>query len=247
MGAHSFTQYQAGADMHAAYEAAVRDAQLEDGHSPYSGTIATSHGVVSLTYTPMTPAGARALAERLLGEDDPRICDKWGPCGAIPVLGDADVRTRTFRVRVRSDADVWRLPEVVREKAQTMRRDGEAIAAVRVDDAPVPRVRIVREPAAGRRETVYRLRAGHGGYVGSAHASIADARAEAEALLSRDHPTRSDVLAIVGEVRRVGGGALATLRRVNQPRMVRATVTAERPARTNARPAGYLFVGWAAS
>lgn len=56
MGAHPFLVKQRGKTAVEAYRAAVEQAEHEDGHSAYSGTIATTHGVVELP----VPAGTRA-------------------------------------------------------------------------------------------------------------------------------------------------------------------------------------------
>jgi hypothetical protein len=63
-------------------------ARHEDGHSPYSGTIATKHDFV-LIGTAATWEEADKQADDLIDACDPRIDDKWGPAGCIEVEGDA--------------------------------------------------------------------------------------------------------------------------------------------------------------
>jgi hypothetical protein len=70
--------------MHAAYKQACADAEYEDGHSGYSGTIATTNGILRVVQQPMTRSGALFYA----GQVDGDTLEKWGPAHAIPVAGD---------------------------------------------------------------------------------------------------------------------------------------------------------------
>ncbi len=88
MGACTFTAYQAGTDPNEAMRAAVENARYEKGHGGYTGTIAEKYDFVKITDTVMTENQAYDCAYKLLNENDPRISDKWGPAGAIPVKVD---------------------------------------------------------------------------------------------------------------------------------------------------------------
>lgn len=94
MGGTTFEQYTAGADPDAAFRAAREAALHEHGHGGYSGTLAEKDDYVIVTRRLLTEKEASALAGELIDRDDPRISDKWGPAGAIPVKVD----TRTVDV-----------------------------------------------------------------------------------------------------------------------------------------------------
>ncbi|MBB4738337.1 hypothetical protein BJY16_001796 [Actinoplanes octamycinicus] len=82
----TFDQYAAGADPAAAFASAVADARYEYGHDGYSGTIAEKNDFVIITRQLMTLDQASNLADELISNSDPRIDNKWGPAGAIPVV-----------------------------------------------------------------------------------------------------------------------------------------------------------------
>lgn len=66
-----------------AFDRLVADSQYESGHS-YSGEIGMKHDFVHIA-TVDTLEDADALANKLIGEGDPRIDDKWGPAGCITI------------------------------------------------------------------------------------------------------------------------------------------------------------------
>ena len=68
-----------------AFQAAVQNARHEYGHGGYTGTIGEKSLYTMIQEEPMELPDARILAERLIDEDDPRISDKWGPAGCIPL------------------------------------------------------------------------------------------------------------------------------------------------------------------
>jgi hypothetical protein len=85
VGASQFETYRDGTDVHVAFQNAVDAAAWEHGHGGYSGTIAEKDDFVVVTQRPMSYDGASRLASDLLARDDPRVADKWGPAGAIPI------------------------------------------------------------------------------------------------------------------------------------------------------------------
>lgn len=85
MGGTTFDQLVPGTSVRAAYDTAVDEAIHEYGHGGYSGTIKEKSGYNVITHEVMTPAQATTLAYDLIEKSDPRIDDKWGPAGAIPV------------------------------------------------------------------------------------------------------------------------------------------------------------------
>ncbi|MCZ0983832.1 hypothetical protein O1L60_44525 [Streptomyces diastatochromogenes] len=92
MGAYDFSEYQEGTDVEAAFQAAVEAARYEYGSGGYTGTLAEKHDYTVITTTPVPLDEAETQAGELMSADDPRISDKSGPAGAIPVLtGDRTV------------------------------------------------------------------------------------------------------------------------------------------------------------
>jgi hypothetical protein len=85
VGASTFETYRDGTDVHDAFSDAVEEAGWEHGHDGYSGTIAEKTEYEIITRQPMSYDDATRLANDLLHRDDPRVADKWGPAGAIPV------------------------------------------------------------------------------------------------------------------------------------------------------------------
>lgn len=86
MGACDFSVMAEGTSLEDAFSKAASEARYMYGHGGYSGTIAEKHDVV-LIDTVASEREAYDLAEKLLGEDDERIDDKWGPAGAIKIAG----------------------------------------------------------------------------------------------------------------------------------------------------------------
>jgi hypothetical protein len=96
MGSSDFMQYQSGASRDEAFREAAESARYEHGAGGYSGTLAEKDSVVTIQQRPLSRPAAEALAGSLLGADDPRINDKWGPAGAIPVIAS----TRTVEIAI---------------------------------------------------------------------------------------------------------------------------------------------------
>ena len=86
MGGTTFDHYAPGIDVKDAFSRAHEEASYEHGHGGYSGTIAEKGSYVVITHTPLLEREAHALASRLIDDDDPRVRDKWGPAGAIPII-----------------------------------------------------------------------------------------------------------------------------------------------------------------
>ena len=98
MGANSFyTEVQGEPDVKAAFAKAKRDSQFERGHGGFTGEIAEKHDFVIVTTKVCSGHEASELADRLINEQDPRIDDKWGPAGAIPIV--SDFRHETIRIK----------------------------------------------------------------------------------------------------------------------------------------------------
>lgn len=85
MGACDFTTIGRGKTAKEAFDNAVHQAAYDYGHAGYTGTIAEKCEFVMIIRTPMETSEACKLADDLIGDGDPRIDDKWGPAGCIPL------------------------------------------------------------------------------------------------------------------------------------------------------------------
>ncbi|MFI0742433.1 hypothetical protein ACH4PU_30805 [Streptomyces sp. NPDC021100] len=85
MGAAGFVTTGSGDSAEEAFRNAKEDAFYEYGHGGYTGTIAEKGEVEVLTHSRVPEGVAEEYAGHLLARNDPRICDKWGPAGAIPL------------------------------------------------------------------------------------------------------------------------------------------------------------------
>ena len=83
MGATEFFTTARGSSAREAFSDAVSDAQYENGHGGYTGTIAEKRSFTLIA----VPEGQDPLAyaNDLLDEDDKRISDKWGPAGCVKI------------------------------------------------------------------------------------------------------------------------------------------------------------------
>ena len=78
MGAHNFEHWARGTTAEDAYNNAVADAQFEEGHNPYNGTISTTNSFVMIPFEP----GEEIHQWSARVTDDDRI-SKWGNCGCV--------------------------------------------------------------------------------------------------------------------------------------------------------------------
>lgn len=85
MGADTFFTVAKGQTVAAAFTAAQQDARYEHGHGGYSGTIAEKRIFVMIQPAKLPRKEAFELAEKLIDDEDPRVADKWGPAGVIPI------------------------------------------------------------------------------------------------------------------------------------------------------------------
>lgn len=86
MGAQVFSSTASGKDAKEAFTNAVQQAQYDYGHAGYSGTIAEKDSYVIVSDKPLNYPDAEGLASQMIEDCDPRIDDKWGPAGAIPLI-----------------------------------------------------------------------------------------------------------------------------------------------------------------
>lgn len=89
MGAVDFYTTATGPDLKTAFNTAREEAAWEYGHGRYTGTIAEKDEVLLLDEPKRSEADAMTRAQELIRAGDPRIDDKWGPAGALPITTDA--------------------------------------------------------------------------------------------------------------------------------------------------------------
>jgi len=111
MGAELFCEYQAGANVAVAFREAVESAKHTFGYEGYTGSVAEKGAYVVVGGgQPMWLADATKLANKLLDENDPRIADKWGQAGAIPVISPTyDVAVTVEQAGYLEDSEEERL------------------------------------------------------------------------------------------------------------------------------------------
>lgn len=85
MGGETFEVYRRGLLMDIAFQEAVEEARYEYGHGGYSGSIAEKDSVAAIDLVPRELDEQRERAHALIRKCDPRVDDKWGPAGALPV------------------------------------------------------------------------------------------------------------------------------------------------------------------
>ena len=90
MGATTFFTKAKGDNAQAAFDYTVQEHTLDYGRSGYTGTIAEKSEFTMIDeYEPNAMISAEEFAEKLIGDLDARVDDKWGPAGCIP-LGDGE-------------------------------------------------------------------------------------------------------------------------------------------------------------
>lgn len=256
MGASDFSQYQKGSAVADAFHDAVENARFEHGSGGYSGTLAEKGDYVVLERTPLERSAAYALADRLMSADDPRISDKWGPAGAIPVAADDCFRKRTVTVKLtyRGDHSYEDLQRFVRmEIGKVKRKDGETIGAHKIVGQDT-KCRV--EAAANDGKAEIRYYAENAPYNfrhrdwNSGAKSLAEARAAAVEFAKTDGRTSYNGAVdfnIVGTTRRETGTALVTVKKVPVKTELTVEVEVVKPISYSNIAEGWLFIGWASS
>lgn len=87
MGGEPFRVYSAFTEVRKAFDEAVEEETYLHGADGESASIAEKSSYVVVADEPMSMADAESLADRMIDNRDPRIDDKWGPAGAIPIRG----------------------------------------------------------------------------------------------------------------------------------------------------------------
>ncbi|NUS02061.1 MAG: hypothetical protein HOV97_05800 [Nonomuraea sp.] len=145
MGGTTFDHYAPGADARKAFDEAHEQAGYEYGHGGYSGTIAEKGDFTIITRTPLLESEAYALANKLIEADDPRVRDKWGPAGAIPVVSATrKVRVQDFEyVHDHDHADYGKVQPALLEAVTPLvkLKKGETIQSVAMHSYQTPSTR----------------------------------------------------------------------------------------------------------
>jgi hypothetical protein len=86
MGAEQFINTYKGASAAEAFDACVKQALYDHGHSGYSGTIAEKSSFIMLGVAPSMSEAVERTREIMRRSGSP-VDDKWGPAGCIRVEG----------------------------------------------------------------------------------------------------------------------------------------------------------------
>ena len=95
MGACDFFVKQNGSCAKEAFTAAREQAQYEDGHGGYTGTIAEKDSFKMVSREPVTPEEARRILDKLFEDEDHFTNDKYAPAGCLEIASD-DATTFVF-------------------------------------------------------------------------------------------------------------------------------------------------------
>lgn len=139
MGASQFSVLERGKDAIEAFNRAVEQARYESGAGGYTGTIAEKGSFVVIQREAVSFREAEVLANKLQRDQDPRVDDKWGPAGAIPVV----LTTREVTLKVPSgNVNDWRgegsEAVVALLKEQKVLKRGESVKSVRLNSYKTP-------------------------------------------------------------------------------------------------------------
>lgn len=88
MGACDFGVMGHGKEAKQVFNSLVSEARHMEGHGGYTGSIAEKSSYVVIQWNPVPLSEAMKIGNDLIDAEDPRIDDKWGPAGAIPVCKD---------------------------------------------------------------------------------------------------------------------------------------------------------------
>lgn len=269
MGATTFTDHAPQPDPRVAFDELRRSALHERGHGGYTGSIAEKRDFVVIERTPLPHADALALARRLIDTGDPRIDDKWGPAGAIPLAADTTPRTTTTRRVTITLHDPDRLRVFNRQDHQQLVQQhlaAELTPNQRVTNATLvsasARISHASSRTPGNLRTVYTVTGSR-----RTHDTLASARAELDTLLEHDAQRINHDLQRAADPRssawheRLPERAIrASVVRDTTPDLARGAlrhhgetltfdveIATHTPSAQRQPPAGWLFFGWAST
>lgn len=256
MGSTTFEHYAAGVDPKDAFSRAREEAGYDSGHGGYSGTIVEKGDFTIITRTPLLDMEAAALARRLVNDGDPRINDKWGPAGAIPIIkvpADAKAtRIAPIAFDIPGGLD-WGPKEKEVEKAvRSMKlKAGEQIVDWRITKDTPGRAKVTAVAPKGATMTKYIVKGSvkHGTWE-TGFLSQAEARTWATETMKNDEfHWRDDTTTweIEGVSRRIDGEPLVRLVREVGKHLIEVDVEVRLAgfSTEGKNPTGWLFFGWA--
>lgn len=94
MGATTFGTLSYGKDVKEAFHKAVEQARYGYGHRGYTGTIAEKSSYIVIPKSEHKGKNKTNYAYKLIDDEDSRIDDKWGPSGAIQIIGKKEKELR---------------------------------------------------------------------------------------------------------------------------------------------------------
>ena len=245
MGGMTFVETAEGADLNSAFSKAVASARWSYGNDGYTGTLAEKDAVVQVYDRPVPLQVAQAMADGLIEQNDPRISDKWGPAGAIPLSslnGDSITVEVTLRNpelhhgRPSQEALASALPKSVTQGGKrvfSIREMGRATCTL---GAPTV------DSGQGRAVTRYTVDGlgGHWDTLAAARQAAVDA--------ARTTPWPHDIHVRAVLTREDGNLALLTVKPKVKKYTTQVQVVLAGPATTRNTPTeGWLFFGWASS
>lgn len=258
MGGVTFSQEHYGiTDPSEAFREATSQARYEYGHGGYSGTLAEKGEYTIIQKQPMVLEAAEKLAYALIDANDPRITDKWGPAGAIPLCNETPGEVEDLG-RVTVEVTFKGVPSheevMTAAEAKVRKEHGKNVNCRFYDSQVTYEYRHTTTATKGATETRYfvmkvgdrEMPSWESGYV-----SQAEARAHAAEAVARDRWSVGDMEAeIISMTRRSEGTPLATYQRKVKTSTHTVSLLAQRvvkPAQSTPGVAGWLFFGWASS
>jgi hypothetical protein len=142
MGAHSFQENSSHQDVRKAYEELVDNARFEEGHSAYSGTIATTRGYRIVSQELVTQAWADELIKQRIHN-----LSKWEACEVLKIGKPSKVLKRT--VTVKGVTNVATLSDV----AAVLNISPESINSMKIMSS-TPKFDVLTPKAAGEKAWV---------------------------------------------------------------------------------------------
>ena len=257
MGADTFLTTCWERDAQQAFSTAARQAAFENGHSGYTGSLAEKREFTIIQREPLPIEAAEALAEQLMDNGDPRIRDKWGPAGALPLVDKGSVKDGQRSYTTTLDPAKYTGDWSERSKLKTLFElhvdlpQGAILTGVEIEKDERQYKAVAHKRSKLKGETRYFIEGGLGGANWErGYPSMAVARQEALKLAEKE-PNQFEqgprTFNIYGITRREDGSPMDVIERQLVKRKVKLVGRYVIPTSDQARTAGWLFFGWASS
>lgn len=234
-----------------AFNKARRDALDAHGNDPYSGTIATVYGAVSVSNKPIDIHKANDLVGRFWDhEDEYDWISRGGNCGAIPLLKDSGStpvkRTRKVTLDAVEFAAYSRgTLDAVKSYLKPLK--GHVITDVRAVASNLT-TKVETKATEGDRETRYIVEGSHQhANWATGFSTQAEARAFIDEVAKAEEPRMYDATkqwGIYAITKRADGSPLVVSKRLVKRAVLDVEYTMVRPS-TSSKQDGWLFFGWA--